>query len=264
MNRGNLIWGTILLLLGGLMLADAAGLRLAGGASPMDVFWPLLLILAGIWVLWGAVRRGQTAVTEASIESQGASEAEVEINHSAGHLKVRSGATGTLLARGMFGGGLWHSAHLTGTRLQVQMRPAREPAIYLLGPAVNLDWDVQFNGDLPLFLRIQTGANRAEMDLQDLQIRDLKLETGASQTKILLPGRGRLNADFDLGAASLEVIFPPGVAGRIRLDQGVSSVSVDETRFPYRQGVYQSPDFDTAPNAVDLKIDAGAAQIRIR
>jgi hypothetical protein len=60
----------------------------------------------------------------------------------------------------------------------------------------------------------------------------------------------------------MDVTVPDGVAARIRVDQGISEVRVDP-RFPLVGGVYKSPDYETAANAVDLDIDAGAASIRI-
>jgi hypothetical protein len=59
------------------------------------------------------------------------------------------------------------------------------------------------------------------------------------------------------------VIVPQGVAARIRIDTGVSDVKVD-SRFPRVGNVYQSPDYESAANAVDMDIDAGAAQIAVR
>jgi hypothetical protein len=90
------------------------------------------------------------------------------------------------------------------------------------------------------------------------------VETGASQTNITLPAHGRLRADFELGAASLRLNVPEGVSARIRVSQGVSDVKIDQARFPRSGDVYQSPDFDSAANAVEMKIEAGAAEIRVQ
>jgi hypothetical protein len=81
---------------------------------------------------------------------------------------------------------------------------------------------------------------------------------------VTLPARGRYRADFDLGAASLEVTVPDGLAARIRASVGMAGVSVDESRFPRNGNYYQSPDFDSAANSVDMTIDAGAASIKVR
>jgi hypothetical protein len=57
MKRGQLIWGFILLLVGGLMLANEMGIRLPNGTSPMELFWPIALLGAGAWVLAGVFAR---------------------------------------------------------------------------------------------------------------------------------------------------------------------------------------------------------------
>ncbi len=265
MRRNQLLWGVILLLVGGLMLLNAMGVRLPGGISPMDLFWPAILILAGVWVLFGVMMRGQVEVENATVNLQGAREANLKINHGAGELKIHSGAGMGELARGSFAGGLDQKASLNGDRLEVRMRPARDFMDFpFFGPRVQLDWDVALNADIPLALTLSAGANKSDVDLRDLNVTDLKVETGASETKVTLPSRGRLRADFDLGAASLEVIVPEGVSARIRASVGAAELKIDTTRFPYSGNVYQSPDFDSALNAVDISIDAGAASIKVR
>ncbi len=108
------------------------------------------------------------------------------------------------------------------------------------------------------------GANKSMIDLHDMNITDLKLETGASDTRLTLPAHGRFKADLDLGAAALEVIVPVGLSARIRTSTGAADVKIDESRFPHSGGYYQSADFDSASNAVDITIDAGAASIRVK
>lgn len=263
MRRASLFWGLILLLLGGLMLADAAGIRLPSGARLSDFFWPVLLIVFGAALIFGVFRRGRIETKQAAIELQNAASARLDISHGAGRLKIHSGAGTGLLASGSFAGGLRHNAHKTGDRLEVRMRPARDWFVFpFFGPSDSLNWDVALSGSVPLELKLSTGANQAEIDLRDLNVTDLKLDSGASDTKLTLPARGRLRADLDFGAASMDVTIPPGVAARIKIDQGASDVKVDG-RFPRVGDIYKSDGFDTAANAVDLDIDAGAANIRI-
>jgi hypothetical protein len=263
MGRNNLILGMVLLLLGGLMLADAAGYRLPGGASPMDFFWPILLLLAGLTMIFNVLVRRKVSVEQASIDLQGASEVRLKINHGAGKLKIHSGAARGVLASGSFVGGLRHTARKSGDKLEVRLRPAVDTfGIPFLGPGAALDWDLALNADVRLELKLDSGANRAEINLRDLHVTSLDLDSGASDTKLTLPARGRLRADLDIGAASMDITIPDGVAARIKIDHGASNVNVD-ARFPRVGGVHKSADFETAANAVDLDIDAGAAQIRI-
>ena len=50
---------------------------------------------------------------------------------------------------------------------------------------------------------------------------------------------------------------------RIRASAGLSSVTVDETRFPGFDNRYQSPDYETAPNKVDIDIETGVGSVSV-
>jgi hypothetical protein len=131
------------------------------------------------------------------------------------------------------------------------------------GPRTQLDWDVALNPEIPTALTLNVGANKSMLDLRDMNITDLKLETGASDTQITLPARGRFHADFDLGAASLEVIVPDSLSARIHATLGAVELKIDESRFPRNGSYYQSPNYESAADAVDITIDAGAASIKV-
>lgn len=265
MRRDQLVWGVILLLLGGLMLANQMGVRLPNGVSLMDLFWPLVLLLGGAWILLGVYFSGSVQAEKASIELQGAGAADLHINHGAGELKIHSGAGSAILARGTFVGGLDQKTSRIGDRLEVRMRPARDILDFpFLGRFNQLDWDVSLNSDIPLNLTLNLGANKSVLDFKDLKITGLKLETGASDTRLTLPASGRFHADLDLGAAAIEVTVPDGVSARIRASLGAADLKIDEARFPRVAGYYQSPDFESSANSVDMTIDAGAASIRVR
>jgi hypothetical protein len=67
------------------------------------------------------------------------------------------------------------------------------------------------------------------------------------------------------GAAALTVEIPPGVAARIRTGGGgLSSIAVDEARFPPAAGGYASPGYDQASDRVELTVQAGLASVEIR
>jgi len=265
MKRNQLFWGVILLLIGGLMLANEMGIKLPNNTPFTELFWPLLLILGGVWVLIGVFMRRNLETQNASIDLQGATVANLKLSHGAGELNIHSGAGGSEFARGSFAGGLDHKASRNGDRLEVRMRPAKDFLdIPFFGPRNQLEWDVALNANIPTELTLNLGANKSTIDLRDMKITDLKLETGASETHLILPAQGRFRADLDFGAASLDVTIPEGMSARIRASLGAADMKIDQARFPRNGSYYQSPDFDTALNTVDITIDAGAASIRVK
>jgi hypothetical protein len=267
MRRNQLFWGIVLLLGGGIMLANEMGIKLPNGSSLMDIFWPVALIFGGIWVLVGVFFRGghNAEIENVSVELQDATSASLSVNHGAGELKIHSGANANEFAHGSFAGGLDHKSSRNGDRLEVQMRPAQSVMEFpFFGVRTQLDWDVALNARIPTALTLNLGANKSMIDLLDMNITDLKLETGASDTRLILPARGRFRADLDLGAASLEVTIPEGLSARIRASLGAVDLKIDQSRFPRNGSYYQSSDYDAAANAVDITIDAGAASIKVK
>lgn len=261
MNRSQLFWGGVLLLVGGLMLAGELGVRLPNGNTLMSLFWPLLLIGFGIWVLLSVFIRGKVETEAAKIAMQNAREASVRINHGAGELRLHSGASDGELLHGTFAGGLDHKSNLSGERLEVKMRPSESRIMFPpFGWKEPLDWDVAFNASVPISLDMNLGANKSMIDLKDMTITDIRLKSGASDTVITLPSRGRLNLDCEIGAASLTIIVPEGVSIRARAAIGAGDFRLDRSRFPKDE----SPDFASAQNAVDINVKGGAASVRIK
>lgn len=261
MSRNQLFWGCVLILVGGLMLASQMGVTLPNGNSLMSLFWPILLIGFGIWVLLSVFMRGKVETQSASIDLQGAQEARVRINHGAGEMRLHSGASGNDLLRGSFAGGLEYKTDINNGRLNVKLNPANDFVIFPpFGFREQLDWDVSFNPSLPISLDMNLGANRSVLDLQDLNITDIKLKSGASDTVITLPARGRLKLDCEIGAASLTIIVPEGVAIKAHASMGAGDFRVDRSRFPSDE----SPDYASAPNAVDIYVKGGAASVKIK
>jgi hypothetical protein len=261
MNRNQLFWGGVLILVGGLMLAGELGVRLPNGNSLMSLFWPLLLIGFGVWVLISVFMRGKVEAESASVELQDAREANVRINHGAGELRLHGGAAATELLHGTFAGGLDQKVNRNGDKLEVKMRPAND--FIMFPPFISkdqLNWDVSFNTSIPISLDMNTGANKSEIDLRDMNVTNIKLTSGASDTVITLPERGRLKLTCEVGAASLTVIVPEGVAIRARATIGAGDFHVDKARFPNNE----SPDFASAQNAVDIHVTGGAASVRIK
>ena len=112
---------------------------------------------------------------------------------------------------------------------------------------------------------INTGASETSIDLTDLQVKDLKLQTGASSTTVTLPVKaGFTHVDIESGVASTNIRVPSGVAARISAHGGLSSINVDATRFPRQGDLYQSSDYDSASNKVEVKIQTGVGSIDIR
>lgn len=264
MRRSGLFWGVILLLVGLLLLLNNLGIV---AVDVWGAIWAVVLIALGVGILWGAVVGfGAAEGEEVAIPLEDASSARVRVKHGAGRLRVTGGASSGVLAEGTFSSGVDVRSQRKGGELDVEVSPRGLP--FVMGPwnwgREGIGWRFRLNGEIPLSLAFETGANEARLDLSDLQVTDLRLETGASSMNVTLPaGAGQTRVRIQAGAASVSLRVPPDVAARIRFKGALASVSVDQDRFPRTGGIYLSPDYDTAENKVHIEVEAGIGSVRV-
>jgi hypothetical protein len=209
------------------------------------------------------VFRQRSETTTISVPLEGARSARIKLEHGAGKLKLTSGAASVEILNGTFGNEMdWHS-RLEGDQLKVHLR--NSPHFWSWAPGSDLDWDVHLNDTVPLYLRVESGASVSTLDLTGLKVIELKLNTGASRTEVTLPDNaGNTLVDIHAGAASVNIHIPMGVSASIRVKGGLSSATIDLSRFPsLGSGQYQSVDFATAANRTDITIDSGVGSIVI-
>ena len=269
MRRIAIIGGGVLIAWGLLGVLDALGLI---RVSVCGLLWACLIIAAGVWLVWGAFAKEPSAAEEeVAIPLEGATEARIRITHAAGRLQVGAGAGTGVLAKGRFTGGLEHRLNREGTLADLSMRVRGQGLATTLLPwkwakARGAEWVVELNEEIPLALKIEGGASDNRLDLRGLQVKDLQVETGASATKLTLPASaGQTRAEVSCGAGGVEVQVPSGVAASIRTHSALAEVKVDRGRFPrVSSGVYESPDYETATNKVELRAEVNLGSLDIR
>lgn len=267
MRKSTLFWGVILVLVGILLLLNSLGFL---AVNVWNLIWPLFLIALGLWMLWGVLVGPRSVEAEdVAIPLEGAGRARVRIHHGAGRLRVGAGAGPGELVTGTFSGGLDYRARRDGDVLDVEMRtPAGIFPHFVMpwnwGPGGMLDWSFGLNSETPLSLDLETGASDTWLDLAGLRVTDLRLQTGASATDLTLPANaGHTRVEIGAGAASVTIRVPSGVAARIRVKAGLAEINVDTRRFPRLGDVYQSANYDTAPNKVDVDVETGVGSVDV-
>ncbi|MDQ6672019.1 MAG: DUF5668 domain-containing protein [Chloroflexota bacterium] len=130
-----------------------------------------------------------------------------------------------------------------------------------------LHLDVNLTPAVPIAsLQVQTGATNAHLDLSNLNVNSTDIALGAASAWIRLPeAAGKTTAHISSGAATITVEIPQAVAAQVRHHGGLSTLDIDEARFPLvGEGVYRSADYASAKNQVDLSIDTGLTTIVVR
>lgn len=268
MRQQPLFWGGLLILVGILLLI--------GNVFDINVWgllWPSLIILVGIWILWGVSRGRRPSDLETeqlTIPLEDASRARLKLSHGAGRVEVQAGAAAGELLNGSFAGGIEHTKRREEDLLAVRLRVPPQSFPYIFFPwswgQAGYHWQINLTRQVPLELDLNTGAAEVHLDLSELQVNELRLQTGVSSNRITLPARaGHTRVRIEGGVGSVSIQVPDGVAAQIRAQGGLSSINVDRSRFPKTgSNTYCSPDYDTAEHRVEIRADTGLGSISIQ
>jgi hypothetical protein len=253
-------WPAAWIIVGVVLLASTTG-RL--GLEPGELiarWWPVLPIAAGLWFLLAAIWPGRSRPLETlRLPLGGIESGRIRIRFGAGSLRLGRSEAGTLVS-GTFTGGVNVITHGPGA---IELEPDLD-----FGPWAwdrPFDWRLGVTGEVPLELRVETGAARATLDLEDLRVDRLDLRTGASETEVTLPrAAGATSVRVEAGAASVTINVPSGVAARIRSRMALGTTQVDQVRFPRTADGFASPDYERAEHRVDLELQGGVGTITVR
>jgi hypothetical protein len=264
MRRVWFILGAVLILLGVLAILNTF-------VHILWVFWPIVFIAIGVWLVTGMRRGGGADIPreQASLPLDGASEAAITVRHGAGRLSVSGGAGPEHLLSGTFGGGLDASRRTESGRAIVDMRVKDRDISHYFYPwrrswGGMLDWNFALNAGIPLSLMFETGASESRISLTDLQVKEIAVKTGASSTMVDLPASaGFTRMHVESGAASVKIHVPQGVAAFIQVRSALAGIHVDHARFPQAAGGYRSVDWESAANKVEIFIETGVGSIDV-
>jgi hypothetical protein len=246
------------IIVGLVLLALTTGQLGDDALTALERWWPVAAVALGVWFLIGAFvpRPGPTETLALPLD--GVSAGSIRIRFGAGELAAARGEPGHLVD-GRFEGGVVVKRDGPGV-----LELSQDTSFGMPWLERRSNWTVGLSGDVPLDLRVDTGAARARLDLSDLLVRSLEVQTGASDTRIRLPRNGgATTVKAQTGAASLAIEVPAGVAARIRSRMGLGTTDVDQARFPRTGDGYASPDYATAANRADIDVQGGVGSVKI-
>jgi len=192
---------------------------------------------------------------------EGAADAEIMVTFGAGRLAIGPAAPGMLLD-GTYDGGVRVERAGPG---RVRLSPPAPTS--LSWNRAPYTWRVGLTAEIPLRLRVESGAAEGELELSSLRLAELRLRTGASETRVTLPSAaGFTRVDAEGGAAGLRFRVPEGVAARIRSSMAIGSSDIDTARFPRTPAgdAWESPDFAGAANRVEIEFRGGIGTLSVR
>ncbi|MFH0913983.1 MAG: DUF5668 domain-containing protein [Chloroflexota bacterium] len=283
------VWGIFLFFIGIVLLLQTLNLLPWGLWGVLWRFWPVILILIGLGILlrkynFWLVSLALLALLFASLgialwqyqsgvspppTAQGYSQprdglerARVEIDLAMGNLSLSGLPAG--------------SANLveadTGDTLEARFQRQGSEGTLCLERGADFTfwregeerWQARLHPGIPLAVRAKMSLGNLNLDLSELRVRELRLETELGNTTVKMPSSGVLTANIKANLANLEVTVPKGVALRLRAASDLSTLEVDQSRFPQKGDYYQSPDFESTTSRIEMELKANLSRAVVK
>lgn len=302
-NNGNFLLGLILIVVGGFWIAGTLGLVELSLIYVFLKFWPVLLILAGINIIFKGNKgvlllsvvlvliagvyisqndehKGLTFFnwnydfdhnwTGESIEtlkdSYDLKELEsvsLELNIGAGNIEVKSTSSDemTYSIPDYF---LSRTFDTEGTEGTIIIKHNKGFKLNAFGNNQSLDYDFKLPETIKWTIGLDAGASDAKLDLSDLIVEGVNINTGASDIELVLGDRNEYTfVDIDTGVSDVNLSIKKGIGVRIELDQAISDNNFESRGLIKKNGVYKTKGYDKADTQIEIEIDSGISDISL-
>jgi len=126
-------------------------------------------------------------------------------------------------------------------------------------------WQVRLSRDVSLELDIKSAASNVVLDLERLQVTELKMDLDVGNYTVTMPSSsGSILVFIEANLANLEVAVPDGVAARFKTDVDLAIIEVNERRFPKKGVYYVSDDFDSAANRLEVELYGALGRVQLK
>lgn len=212
---------------------------------------------------------GEFVTGPAQTESQSvklgeAKSVQVEVKMGAGDLRLGGGATELLDADFTYPGSRWkpevnYTVRGANGRLEI-----RQPE-GLGGPrrGGQYIWDLRLSNKVPLEMRVELGAGKAELTLGTLSLSKLELNMGVGETIVDLTGdwKNDFEARIHGGIGQATVKLPRDVGVRVRARGGIGEIRAGELK---KDGdIYTNDAYGKSPVTLQVEVEGGIGQINL-
>jgi hypothetical protein len=149
------------------------------------------------------------------------------------------------------------------------------------------EWQIGLNPAVPSDITAHADGGNVVLNLAGLAVTRVSAETGGGNMDVVLPdntanlgvtartGAGNVTVELGAGltgnavvnagsgAGNVVVHIPSGVAARIRATTGLGKATVDPRFGKIDSATYQSPNFDSAADKIEIMVHSGAGNVSV-
>jgi hypothetical protein len=131
----------------------------------------------------------------------------------------------------------------------------------LLG--LTADLSLALNNMVPVDLAVSTGVGETNLNLRNLELTALSIESGVGTLDVKLPA-GDYEATMNAGVGTATIELPEEAAVNLHVLGGVGDIEVADSLESIGEGHWQSLEYEDAEQQIDLTITAGVGDLVIQ
>jgi len=280
-HHSKIFFGSMLIIIGLLFFLKNLGVLTFPTISGFATFWPVGLILVGIalilkrkWIASGIIFItivlgilhlvqsvdfvGESREVIQTVPSDfGVEEVTLNLAYGAGDVTIQKGSANFLMKNTA------QTADSQDPEVDYD-RQGNKASISVERHGSNVwhhqndEWDIELSEEVLYVLDMDYGAADIEVDLRGLQVDELSVETGASNTEITFD-KYPTSVTFDMGASNVDLNFPKDYPVIVRTETGLTSIDLEG--FKKESSVYRNEYYKEGKPAIEIEINAGASSI---
>ena len=242
---------------------------LVSKADRIERFELLLVAAVATAIFGGACQSqevGEMRHESRTIQAQNANSLHAKLQMGAGELNLTGGADRLMEGDFSYNVADWKpkvNYEVGGDTGELSVKQGSGGGVRLGGDARN-EWNLRFNDEVPIDLRVQMGAGESDLDLDSLALTGLNLEIGAGRTTVDLTGDYEQDFDASIqgGVGQATVLLPSEVGVRARAEGGLGKINAEGLQ---REGdSYVNDAYGSSDVTVDVDVQGGVGEINLK
>ena len=126
------------------------------------------------------------------------------------------------------------------------------------------EWQIHLNPTVSTDIKAHNDGGNVKLNLAGMAVARVSADTGGGNMDVVLPDNpANLSVTAKTGAGNAVVHIPNGVPARIYATTGLGKAIVSPRFNKTDNNPYQSPDFDSAANKVEITASSGAGNMSV-
>lgn len=239
-------------------------------SAVIGVFLGLALLAGIVWLAVGSPFEGHEPVDRTvSYELGTTQELEASIQAISGEMQIRKEPDSTRLIGGQLQ--LGQNEELVDilteeegkSVLTLESTGSKVYPVMPFGPVDTMLWDVTFNPAVKLDLDSQLIVGKQQVDLRDMTLTGLDVETVVGRAEVVLPAAGNFEGELSVVMGELVIIVPRGTALEIQTDTAITTISKPDD-YLRSDDLIRSPEAEGATEVIRLTVKQPIGSLVIR